>query len=66
MTTCLASAKNNQRSIEMPIVAVATATIVNINEMAGIKKVRLIRITGKTNKLINTIFRNFSVCFRAI
>lgn len=43
MTTCLASAKNNQRSIEMPIVAVATATIVNINEMVGIKKVRLIK-----------------------
>ena len=49
MTTCLASAKNSQRSIEMPIAAVATAVIVNKNALVGNKKVRLIKIIGKIN-----------------
>ena len=58
MTTCLASAKNNQRSIERPIAAKITAVRVSVNAIVGVKKVKFIRITGKMNKVISEILRN--------
>ena len=65
MTTCLASAKNNQRSIVRPVVAKVTAVRVSVSATVGIKKVKLIMITGKMNKVITEILRNFAECFRA-